>query len=248
MSGNVSYQKIAKKIVDLIDSGVFPPGSRLKSDSELAKYFGVSRSSVREARIVLQAQGRLELKGRSGAYVRYWKQRTSDGLPRVAALELTEARVLFEAEAAALAAPIITDDAISKLESYVAIMSGKKDSDMSKEEADAAFHNTIARSTNNEMIVFVVESMWKVRTESADLQSVYQKVCHDNSSHREDEHLKILQALKNRDSSAARQAMREHFTSILEALIEFSEQEAYKAVKQQISKNRSRYLLASQII
>ena len=247
MSENVLYQTIATKIVELIDSGVFPPGRRLQSDNELADYFGVSRSSVREARIVLQAQGRLELKGRSGTYVRDWNMQTSHGLPRVAALELTEARVLFEAEAAALAAPIITEEALSELETYIAIMSGEKESDMTKEDADAAFHNTIARSTNNHMIVFVIESMWKVRTESTELQKVYQRVCNSDSSHREDEHLKILQALKNRDSSAARQAMRVHFTSILEALIESSEKEAYQAVKQQISKKRSRFLLASQI-
>lgn len=241
-----SYQTIAAKIVELIDSGVFPSGSRLKSDKELAEHFGVSRYCIREARIALQAQGRLELKGRSGTYVSQWKKRTSHELPRVAALELTEARVLFEAEAAALAAPIITDDDLWELESYIEIMSGKTKSDMTADEADAAFHTTIARATNNHMIIFIVESMWKIRTESSELQKVYKTVCNNNSSHREDEHLEILKALKNRDSVAARKAMRAHFTSILETLIEVSEKEAYQAAKQQISKNRSRFLLASQ--
>jgi len=36
MSENVLYQTIATKIVELIDSGVFPPGSRLQSDQRTA--------------------------------------------------------------------------------------------------------------------------------------------------------------------------------------------------------------------
>jgi len=247
VSSTGSYQKIAAKIGELIDSNVFPLGSRLPSEKDLAENFGVSRASIREARIMLQAQGRLELKGREGAYVLDRNTMLLHNLPRVDALELTEARVLFEAEAAALAAPIITDEAILELESYVAIMSGNEQNEMTADEADAAFHTTIARSTNNHMIVFVVETMWKMRTESAELQRVYRSVCDNDSSHREDEHLMILQALKNRDSTAARRAMRAHFTRILEALIESSEKEAYKAVKQQTSQNRSRFLLANQL-
>lgn len=242
MSGNRLYQNIALKIAELIDSGAFPSGSRLPSEKRLAENFGVNRVSVREAKVALQAQGRLELKGRSGAYVLSREATSADGPPRVAALELTQARILFEAEAAALAAPNITEEAIAELEHYMAIMCGDVQSQMTAEEADAAFHNTIARATNNDMIIFVIESMWKMRTESPKLQKIYQSVCDKDSSHREDEHRLILQALKDRDSNAARQAMRGHFTRILEALIESSEKEAYQAIKQKTSEYRSRFL------
>jgi len=247
MSDNMSYQQIAKKITELIDADVFPAGSRLPTEKDLAETFGVKLACIRKARIALEAQGRVKGKGRAGAYVLERKTSLVYDLPKVDALELTEARVLFESEAAALAAPIITDDIIAELETYVAIMSGNKKSHMTADEADEAFHNTIARSTNNHMIIFVIESMWKMRTKSAELQKVYHKVCRDDSSHREDEHFMILQALKNRDPSAARRAMRAHFTRILEALIDSSEKEALQAIKQQVSENRSRFLLTSQI-
>jgi len=53
------YHNVANQILELIDSGVFPPGSRLPGERDLAQKFGVSRVSIREAGIALQAQGRL---------------------------------------------------------------------------------------------------------------------------------------------------------------------------------------------
>ena len=63
------YHSVANQILELIDSGVFPPGSRLPGERDLAKKFGVSRVAVREAEIALQAKGRIEIKVGSGAYV-----------------------------------------------------------------------------------------------------------------------------------------------------------------------------------
>ena len=80
------YQKIANQILELIDSGVFPPGTRLPSERDLAEKFGVSRVSVREAGIALQAQGRLDIKVGSGAYVVDGSDRPFNGLPKVCLL------------------------------------------------------------------------------------------------------------------------------------------------------------------
>jgi len=126
-------------------------------------------------------------------------------------------------------------------------MCGKKESSMTAEEADAAFHLAIASSTNNHAIMFVIDSMWKMRTEAAQLQKVYKNVCERDTSHREAEHQAILDALKNRDSSAARIAMRAHFTRMIDALLEASEEEAYQEVKRKASESRSRYMLTKQL-
>lgn len=241
------YHTVANKILELIDSGVFPPGSRLPGERDLAEKFGVSRVAVREAEIALQAQGRLEIKVGSGAYVLDGSDTPLNGLPKVGPFELTEARALFEAESAALAAPIITDEVIAELETYIEIMCGKVESVMTPDEADAAFHNAIARSTNNHAIMFVIDSMWQMRTEAAQLQKVYKDVCDKDSSHREDEHKAILDALKNRDSSAARLAMRAHFTRMIEALLEASEAEAYQEVQRKASESRSRFMITTQL-
>jgi len=241
------YHKVANQILELIDSGVFPPGSRLPGERDLAKKFGVSRVAIREAEIALQAQGRLEIKVGSGAYVLDGSDYSANGLPKVGPFELTEARALFEAESAALAAPIITDEAITELEGLIDVMMGKRKSDMTSEEADEAFHLTIAKATNNPAIIFVIGSMWNMRKEAVQLQKVYRSVCDNDPRHREDEHKDILDALKNRDSSAARIAMRAHFTRMIEALLVASEEEAYKEVKKKATESRSRFLLSAQI-
>jgi len=241
------YHKVANNILELIDSGVFPPGSRLPGERDLAERFGVSRVSVREAEIALQARGRIEIKVGSGAYVLDGSEYTAHGLPKVGPFELTEARALFEAESAALAAPIITNEAIAELERLIRIMIGEEASDMTADEADEAFHVNIAKATNNPAIIFVIKSMWSMRTEAAQLQKVYRSVCDRDPSHRGDEHEDILNALKARDSTAARTAMRAHFTRMIEALLVASEEEAYREVKKKTTESRSRFLLAANL-
>jgi len=110
------YHSIADKITKLINDGAYPPGSRLPGERELAEQFGVSRVTIREAEIALQALGQIIIKTGSGAYVLDPSERDYRALPNVSAFELTEARSLFESEAAALAARNMTDRTLRRLE------------------------------------------------------------------------------------------------------------------------------------
>ena len=104
------FQSIAERISALIDEGVFPPGARLPGERELAERFDVSRVTIREAEIALQAIGRIEIKTGAGVYVCEDPPDYPGALPNVSAFEVTEARALVEGEAAALAAKLISDD------------------------------------------------------------------------------------------------------------------------------------------
>ena len=242
------YHTVANKLLEMIDSGVFPPGSRLPGERELAKRFGVSRVSIREAEIALQAQGRVEIKVGSGVYVLDQTNLPIYGLPKVGPFELTEARALYEGESAALAASMITDQELDHLQHLIDVMNEKVKVEMTPEEADAEFHLTIARSTKNHAILFVVDSLWKMRTEAAQLQQVYATACARENANREDEHEDILEALRNRDSAGARAAMRAHFSSLIDALLTESEEQAYKEVQRKASESRSRYTMSKQIL
>src|SRR5258706_3040950 len=68
-SSDRSYQKLAGRIAALIASGEFQVGARLPSERALAERFDVSRTLVREAIIVLEIQGQVEVRGGSGIYV-----------------------------------------------------------------------------------------------------------------------------------------------------------------------------------
>ena len=110
------YRSVVMKLQGLIDGGEYPPGGRLPPERELAERFEVSRPTVREAIIALEALDQVEVKTGSGVYVLN-STSSSNGIDEsVSAFELTEARALIEGEAAALAATMITDDQLIELE------------------------------------------------------------------------------------------------------------------------------------
>jgi DNA-binding FadR family transcriptional regulator len=236
------YHSIADKIENLIDSGKFPPGSRLPAERELAEQFGVSRVAVREAEIALQAVGRIRIKTGSGAYVLDSPKDGNGELPNVTAFELTEARALFESEAAALAAAQIDDETLAKLDHYVQIMSTTGPDDEEGELADRDFHRTVASASGNAAITHVIETMWKLRTEVEPVKVVYESVCSEDFGARAKEHSQILDALRARDPAAARVAMRQHFTRLLEAMLDETEKREMEELRRKATQSRQRYL------
>jgi GntR family transcriptional regulator, arabinose operon transcriptional repressor len=64
------YQQILENLKDRIISGSYEPGTRLPSESELVKTFGVSRITVNRALRELQFTGLIERRAGSGSYVR----------------------------------------------------------------------------------------------------------------------------------------------------------------------------------
>lgn len=241
------YQTIANKITKLIDDGKYPPGSRLPAERELAEQFGVSRVAIREAEIALQALGRIRIKTGSGAYVLDSDANRAQALPDVSAFELTEARALFESEAAALAAARIDDDTLEELDRLVAIMSSTSGKDEAGEAADHDFHRTIARASGNTAITHVIETMWKLRDEVESVKAVYDSVCSEDIGARGDEHSDILEALRARDPDAARVAMRNHFARLLKSMLDVSEQRAFEELRRQTTASRERYLKSADL-
>ena len=241
------YHAIAAKIEAMIDDGAYPPGSRLPAERDLAEKFGVSRVTVREAEIALQAAGRINIKTGSGVYVQESIGHSANGLPNVSAFELTEARALFEAEAAALAAAQIDDATLAKLDGYVEIMATTGPDDERGEIADRDFHRTVANASGNAAITHVIETMWKLRTEVEPVKEVYESVCSADLGARAGEHREILEALRAHDPAAARAAMRQHFARLLEAMLDVSEEQALEELRRKVSASRQRYMKSASL-
>ena len=98
------YQDLARSLLEELASGRYPVGARLPAERELAATYNVSRPTVREAMIALEVQGLVEVRVGSGAYVRRLPGKEDIPGFNITAFELTEARLIFEGEAAALAA------------------------------------------------------------------------------------------------------------------------------------------------
>lgn len=238
------YHTVADQIMGLIEDGAFPPGTRLPGERELAERFKVSRVTVREAEIALQALGFISIKTGSGVYVLDATEKASSGLPTVTAFELTEARLLFESEAAALAAKHISDETLERLSELVETMS-KDDPQFSEasEQADREFHLTIAKSSGNAVVQYVVESLWKIRTEVPAVREVHSAICAvEEASHRHTEHADVVKALRERDPLAARQAMQAHFRGLLGSMIDVTEEKELEELRKKTTESRHRYL------
>ncbi len=236
------YQKIAKEILDLIESGQYPPGTRLPGERVLANKFDVSRVVVREAEIALEALGRVDIRVGSGVYVLPKNSTPLNTFPSVSAFELTQTRLLFESESAALAATMITDEELKGLEATIDQMSRSDTLSNDGELADRNFHHLITKATRNKANEFFMENLWRMRNEIDEVKKVYSAVCVADASHRVKEHLDIFEALKNRDPDAARHAMQHHFTRLLEALLDASEQQAIEEARRKVSSNREQFL------
>src|SRR5712671_3346356 len=114
------YQQIARQIAAAIAGGRHAPGDKLPSERELADDYGVSRPTIRDAMIALEFQGLVEARQGSGVYVKAARQISEEAAERdVSALELAEARRLFEGEACALAAAMITAEQLECLDRLI---------------------------------------------------------------------------------------------------------------------------------
>lgn len=243
MSGKRLFQSVAEQIAGLIDQGAFPPGTRLPGERELAARLGVSRVTIREAEIALQAVGRLEIKTGSGVYVSENQPTRDAALPSASAFEVTEARLLVESEAAALAAHNITDEGIARLAELIELMrTGNHDE---ANQADELFHRTIAEASNNAALVHTIRLLWRMREDIPEVKATYEAVCVDDAESRTAEHRAVFEAIKKRDAAAARAAMREHFRRLINAMLDATERMALEEVQQRASQSRKRFLVAA---
>lgn len=238
------YRAVAEKIKRLIHEGAYPPGSRLPGERELAEQLHVSRVTIREAEITLQALGYLSIRKGSGVYVLDPADKASQRLPMVSAFELTEARLLFESEAAALAARGIGDATLGRLEELTEMMSSDDPQDEeASQQADREFHLAIAEASGNAAVRHIVETLWQMRTELPAVREAHAAVCSEESAKvRGAEHAAIVTALRQRDPAAARTAMQKHFTRLLTSMIDVTEKQALEELRERTTGIRQRYL------
>ncbi len=241
--GRRLYEQIAERLTKAIDRGDYSPGKRLPPERDLAIQFEVGRPTIREALIALEIAGYVDVRTGSGVYVQEPSKRRNNASVAldIGAFELVEARVLFEGEAAALAASLITDEELEGLEAALAAMEEEDRLNIVGELADREFHVRIARATRNSAIVYVVESLWDARSASPMVARMLEKVRDAGVRPRIDEHLAVYNALKARDSAAARAAMRDHLSRVIDDLLHATEVEELEATRARVREKRDRF-------
>lgn len=235
------YQTVARKLIAAISGGRYEVGARLPAERELAVEHGVSRPTVREAIIALEIQGLVEVRVGSGVYVKRTTRPADDAGNGVGAFELTEARLLFEGEAAALAATTLTDADFDALDLLVDAIEAANLSGAG-EGPDRDFHFAIARGTGNGAVVQTVEMLWKLRHTSPECALLFERARSGGSKPVVAEHRAIVAALRSRSPVAARAAMRAHLGRVIDHLLDATEAEALEKARLAMASTRSRFM------
>ena len=235
------YQRVAQAISDAIAQGQYITGMRLPGERELAEEFAVSRPTVREAMIALEIRGLVEARHGSGLYVIGTPDEANEPAELdVGAFELIEARILFEGEAAAVAATVVEDAALTKLDGILKQMAACDPGGPEAMDADRRFHMVIAEATGNSVITTVVDMLWNLRERAPLSAYMFAEARREGVHPRVEEHRLIVDALRARDPAKARKMMRDHLQRVVEDLLAATEVEAVRRARSEVEVQRDR--------
>ena len=165
-------QKIVERIKDMILSGRLQPGEVLPKEHDLAKTMKVSRPTLREALIVLEAMGLIEVRRRTGSVVKSpvpqsFQEPIQDMIQvdPLQVLNLFEVREKVESEGAALAAERATDSDLEAIKKYANELEKVLEGNRSILELEPArlYRRTffaIADATDNPIWAHFTKSIW----------------------------------------------------------------------------------------
>ncbi|MEO1103406.1 MAG: FadR/GntR family transcriptional regulator, partial [Pseudomonadota bacterium] len=145
-----------------IASGAMRDGDKLPTERTLAEEFGVSRAAIREALAALRSDGLLTARRGSGTFV--VKSSAATPAKTVAqsiteVLDILELRMAVEVDAVRLATVRATWAQRAEIDAALRAMERTIEAGEPTPGADRAFHNAIARATNNPVFVRTLEGL-----------------------------------------------------------------------------------------
>ncbi|HET8665804.1 MAG TPA: FCD domain-containing protein [Nocardioides sp.] len=210
-----AFESCVEQLATAIRLGVYPQGSTLPSERELAERMHVSRATLREAMAALRAADLVETtRGRGGGTVVTMKPQTPSArraartTPQQRAdwLDALEFRRIVEPGAAYQAAAAdLSDDARARLEAAHEAVA-RATSQARHRQADSRFHLTLAAVTGSGR---TLEAVTSVQASLHEMLSAI-PVLETNIAHSDAQHAALLRAVLDGKADKARQTMEEH--------------------------------------
>ncbi|NVM95155.1 GntR family transcriptional regulator [Arthrobacter wenxiniae] len=193
---------VVERLREAIVRGEIEPGERIR-EAEVASQLGVSRTPVREAFLVLAAEGLLTLQPGKGAHVRVY---SAEDIRIV-----HEVRSLVEGCAAKFAADRISNQQLDLLRESCERLEALPDGAVSDcNEENLRFHNLIFSVVGNAQLMHVARHLLEVPLPyKRDYWSDPARKRRSELAHR-----RVYAALLVRDALAAEEAMREHVADV----------------------------------
>lgn len=213
---------LAQRLVVLIRSGSYQPGDRLPSIMEMARRFGVGHPTLREALKKLESMGVVEIKHGSGVYVGKGQNMLLVSNPvfggvisKKLLLDLIQARLPIEIEAAGLAASEATEANLERMAALMARAEDQLEDDAVLSVINMAFHREIAVASGNTVLTQIQEVLTNLfQREQRLILRIYGSRMKDH-----EEHMEILDALRSRDSARVQKLMRAHLEGVRAVLL-----------------------------
>lgn len=210
-----AYRKVAEALMERILDRTLRHGDRLPSETELARQFGVNRSTVREAVRELQSYGLLGRRRGSKLLVvtRPEADHVAEGVSRALVLHDVTYRDVWEA-LTILEPPIAEAAARRRTEADLALITAAAANFAAKNEdrGSAAFHateffRTVGSATHNRILMMGHEPLLQLLEPS--LRAMMDQVPQSRTRITTAEK-RILEAIRSRDAEAARSWMARH--------------------------------------
>lgn len=218
------YQSLRRQIL----GGELAAGERLQGEHQLAAHFMVSRPVIREALQRLREEKLIFSRRGAGSFVRSPdarppRQEAFGFAPAETVADIQrcyEFRLTIEPEQTYEAALRWNEPALKTITEAVELMHDATLAHQHREDADFAFHSSIAAAANNH---YFLETMVALRSHIADgmrLHGVTLLAPPEGLAGVFQEHLGILQAIRERDAPRARDLMRHHLEGSRDRIFE----------------------------
>ena len=202
---------ICRKMVSHLIRGVWSEGEKIPAERELCQTLGVGRASLREALKALEIMGMIETRLGDGTYVCKRTEFFSRpllwaiaGSSEADARELIEARTLIEVELAGLAAERATTENLRQISEQLRNMEKAKKNPQEFVQADVDFHLAIGQAASSRILMNALQLIRNLLQQwilsAVAIKGVPEKAC--------SQHKRVLQAIENRDGTAARKEMK----------------------------------------
>ncbi|MFT8320640.1 MAG: GntR family transcriptional regulator [Bacillus sp. (in: firmicutes)] len=194
-----AYKEIKKAII----RGDFKPGDSL-AEEELASMLGISRTPIRKAIGELAYEGLVISENGKKARISF--------LSKEDVQHYINLRKILEVFSAEEAAPLVTDDMINHLEK---LMVNQKKAIEEKDlyeyiDLDSQFHLSIAQISKNKKLQDFIEQIHNQLTRYLVLSGTLS----ESAEEAHQEHLNIIEALKERNPKKAAEAVQYHIENV----------------------------------
>lgn len=204
------YEDVGERLGEFVRESGMSPGDQFPAERDLAHRLQVSRTSVRQSFVVLQALGFVDVRHGEGVFLRRTRgfgESLAKLLERRRRLpEVLEAREALEVKLAELAAAHRGQGDLDAMQAALTQMEAEIAAGALGTEGDAAFHHAIALAAGNQILLHLIDAMADVIQESR-VESLSEPGRPPRSLQA---HRRILAAIEAGSSDLAAEAMRLH--------------------------------------